>query len=42
MRVFRNLVRSFDIMVDGMEPEQFLKFRMSLPLPGSFQSASTG
>ncbi len=37
-RYFDALIKSFDIMVDGMEKEQFLKFRMSL-LPGSgFQS----
>jgi tryptophan 2,3-dioxygenase len=36
---FENLVRSFDIMVDGMEPEQFLKFRMSLLPASGFQSA---
>lgn len=38
-RYFEALIKSFDIMVDGMEKNQFLKFRMSL-LPGSgFQSA---
>lgn len=37
-RYFDALIQSFDIMVDGMEKKQFLKFRMSL-LPGSgFQS----
>ncbi|REJ82952.1 MAG: tryptophan 2,3-dioxygenase [Bacteroidetes bacterium] len=36
---FDNLVRSFDIMVDGMEQEQFLKFRMSLLPASGFQSA---
>lgn len=36
---FENLVRSFDIMVDGMEPGQFLKFRMSLLPASGFQSA---
>ncbi|HNP97771.1 MAG TPA: tryptophan 2,3-dioxygenase family protein [Bacteroidia bacterium] len=36
---FENLVRSFDIMVTGMEPEQFLKFRMSLLPASGFQSA---
>ena len=36
---FENLVRSFDIMVDGMEPQQFLKFRMSLLPASGFQSA---
>ncbi len=36
---FENLVRSFEIMVGGMEPEQFLKFRMSLLPASGFQSA---
>lgn len=36
---FENLVRSFDIMIDGMEPEQFHKFRMSLLPASGFQSA---
>lgn len=36
---FENLVRSFDIMVNGMEPDQFLKFRMSLLPASGFQSA---
>ncbi len=36
---FENLVRSFEIMVDGMEAEQFLKFRMSLLPASGFQSA---
>ncbi len=36
---FENLVRSFEIMVAGMEPEQFLKFRMSLLPASGFQSA---
>ena len=35
---FENLVRSFEIMVDGMEPQQFLKFRMSLLPASGFQS----
>jgi len=39
IRYFKNLEASFDIMVIGMEKEQFLKFRMAL-LPASvFQSA---
>lgn len=38
-RYFENLTRSFDIMVDGMEHEQFLKFRMSLLPASGFQSA---
>jgi len=37
-RYFESLTHSFDIMVDGMEKDQFLRFRMAL-LPGSgFQS----
>ncbi len=36
---FENLTRSFGIMVDGMEPAQFLKFRMSLLPASGFQSA---
>ena len=36
---FKNLTQSFDIMVDGMEPQQFLKFRMSLLPASGFQSA---
>ncbi|MXV14451.1 tryptophan 2,3-dioxygenase family protein [Hufsiella ginkgonis] len=35
---FRALVSSFDIMVDGMDKEQFLKFRMSLLPASGFQS----
>jgi len=38
-RYFDNLVHSFSIMVDGMEPEQFLKFRMALLPASGFQSA---
>jgi tryptophan 2,3-dioxygenase len=38
-RYFENLIRSFDVMVDGMEQEQFLKFRMSLLPASGFQSA---
>lgn len=37
-RYFEMLITSFDIMVDGMEPEQFLKFRMSLLPASGFQS----
>ena len=33
-RYFEALTKSFDIMVDGMEPAQFLSFRMAL-LPAS-------
>jgi tryptophan 2,3-dioxygenase len=36
---FRNLTHSFEIMVNGMEKEQFLKFRMSLLPASGFQSA---
>ncbi len=36
---FNALVQSFDVMVDGMEKEQFLKFRMSLLPASGFQSA---
>lgn len=38
-RYFEALTRSFDIMVDGMERDQFLKFRMSLLPASGFQSA---
>lgn len=38
-RYFEALVNSFTIMVDGMEREQFLKFRMSLLPASGFQSA---
>ena len=37
-RYFEGLITSFDIMVDGMEPAQFLKFRMSLLPASGFQS----
>ncbi|MFY8019933.1 MAG: tryptophan 2,3-dioxygenase family protein [Bacteroidia bacterium] len=36
---FRNLTNSFEIMIEGMEPAQFLKFRMSLLPASGFQSA---
>jgi len=36
---FDALTQSFSIMVDGMEKEQFLKFRMSLLPASGFQSA---
>jgi tryptophan 2,3-dioxygenase len=39
VRYFKNLESSFDIMVDGMEKEQFLKFRMALLPASGFQSA---
>lgn len=38
-RYFQNLVQSFEIMVDGMDPKQFLKYRMSLLPASGFQSA---
>lgn len=37
-RYFEALITSFDIMVDGMDPQQFLKFRMSLLPASGFQS----
>ncbi len=39
VRYFRHLEDSFDIMVIGMEKEQFLKFRMALLPASGFQSA---
>jgi tryptophan 2,3-dioxygenase len=38
VRYFQNLENSFEIMVDGMEKEQFLKFRMALLPASGFQS----
>lgn len=38
-RYFENLTRSFAIMIDGMEVEQFLQFRMALLPASGFQSA---
>ena len=38
-RYFGALTHSFAVMVDGMDPEQFLKFRMSLLPASGFQSA---
>ncbi|MCJ8163579.1 tryptophan 2,3-dioxygenase family protein [Pontibacter sp. E15-1] len=38
-RYFDNLVSSFDVMVDGMEQQQFLQFRMALMPASGFQSA---
>lgn len=35
---FDTLINSFEIMVDGMDPQQFLKFRMSLLPASGFQS----
>jgi tryptophan 2,3-dioxygenase len=39
IRYFHNLENSFEIMVNGMEKEQFLKFRMALLPASGFQSA---
>jgi tryptophan 2,3-dioxygenase len=39
VRYFENLESSFEIMVNGMEKEQFLKFRMALLPASGFQSA---
>lgn len=36
---FTHLIHSYEIMVDGMDKEQFLKFRMSLLPASGFQSA---
>jgi len=38
-RYFGNLTQSFEVMVEGMERDQFLKFRMSLLPASGFQSA---
>src|SRR3990172_9094779 len=38
-RYFESLIKSFEIMVDGMEKEQFLRFRMALLPASGFQSA---
>jgi tryptophan 2,3-dioxygenase len=38
-RYFNNLTDSFSIVIDGMERDQFLKFRMSLLPASGFQSA---
>lgn len=37
-RYFEALITSFDVMADGMDPKQFLKFRMSLLPASGFQS----
>jgi tryptophan 2,3-dioxygenase len=39
VRYLKNLINSFDIMIDGMESEQFMQFRMSLLPASGFQSA---
>lgn len=38
-RYFEALTKSFEIMIEGMEKEQFLKFRMALLPASGFQSA---
>ena len=38
-RYFEALTKSFDIMIDGMEKEQFLNYRMALLPASGFQSA---
>jgi tryptophan 2,3-dioxygenase len=38
-RYFESLTKSFEIMISGMEPEQFLKYRMALLPSSGFQSA---
>lgn len=38
-RYFDALTKSFEIMIDGMDREQFLKFRLSLHPASGFQSA---
>ncbi|MBV6644912.1 MAG: tryptophan 2,3-dioxygenase [Cyclobacteriaceae bacterium] len=38
-RYFGHLIDSFDIMIEGMDPDQFLTFRMSLLPSSGFQSA---
>lgn len=37
-RYFDHLIDSFDVMIDGMDPDQFLNFRMSLLPASGFQS----
>ena len=37
-RYFEHLVDSFDVMIEGMDPKQFLDFRMSLLPASGFQS----
>src|SRR5882757_11508474 len=38
-RYFEALTKSFEIMIDGMEKEQFLRYRMALLPASGFQSA---
>jgi len=37
-RYFENLIDSFDVMVDGMDKQEFLEFRLSLMPASGFQS----
>ncbi|MGI4886137.1 MAG: tryptophan 2,3-dioxygenase family protein [Janthinobacterium lividum] len=37
-RYFENLIDSFDVMVDGLDKQQFLEFRMALMPASGFQS----
>jgi len=37
-RYFQQLIQSFDIMIDGMDRDEFLRFRMSLLPASGFQS----
>ncbi|SDY66763.1 tryptophan 2,3-dioxygenase family protein [Hymenobacter psychrophilus] len=37
-RYFENLIDSFDVMVDGMDKQQFLEFRLALMPASGFQS----
>ena len=39
VRYWEHLVSSFDVMIEGMAPSQFLKFRMALLPASGFQSA---
>jgi tryptophan 2,3-dioxygenase len=39
LRYWKHLVDSFEVMIEGMEPSQFLKFRMALLPASGFQSA---
>jgi len=38
-RYMKNLIESFDVMIDGMDKREFLKFRMALLPSSGFQSA---
>ena len=41
-RYFEALTTSFDIMVDGMDPKEFMKFRMSCFPPRASKAPNTG